>query len=276
MTLAFEKWHGLGNDFIVVRDASAFEVWQRIAVQACDRRYGVGADGVLLADRDARSMRVINRDGSRPEMCGNGLRCVVGSWMRAADAEVLRAEVLTDAGVLAVSGRSETPRSYQVETSLGVPKWGGAAVSVSGQSERLASTNSELRGDALGWLVSMGNPHWVHLSPSSTIDAIGEQLAGDPRFTEGTNVEFVTQRAAGGYRVDVWERGCGRTMACGTGAAASLAVLARSGAVAVDDWVPLELPGGVLTGRLNSSGDVVLRGPAEWVFDGSLHEGFGE
>jgi diaminopimelate epimerase len=261
-TLLFAKYEGLGNDFIVLDLARASDLDPRVVPALCDRRFGIGADGVLLvlppsADAAAR-MVVINADGTIPEMCGNGLRCVavhVAAARGLEDAELL---IETDAGPrkCVVSGRGRaTPR---VEVEMGrVRLLGDRNIEVGQESVALS-------------IVDAGNPHAVTFrdAPRADLEKLGPPIARDASFVRGTNVEFVAVRGQE-VEVFVWERGVGPTLACGTGACAAVAVACARKLVAPDSWVQVRLPGGVLHVRHDvTSGETLLAGPARRVFRG--------
>lgn len=234
--MKFEKYHGQGNDFVVVEAPSPDAFAPERAMRVCDRHFGVGADGVLLVSPSAEGvarMTVLNADGSRPEMCGNGLRCVARYLVekRGAPASF---DVATDAGVRRCTV-TQSDEGVWVEISLGRGKPYGQA---------------ELQRGGVPYafdLVSMGNPHAILFDSPFTvpeIDEIGPAVsAGQP---EGANVEFVRQTAPAVLDVIVWERGVGRTMACGTGAGAVVVAAARRGLVPFDAPVMVTLPGGGL------------------------------
>jgi len=255
MTRRFAKYEGLGNDFIVLdREVSPSEV-----VRLCDRRHGVGADGVVVElaspDHDAR-MRIVNADGSTPEMCGNGIRCLalhIAMGRGLDDAELL---IDTDAG----------PRSCRVHrigdhatvrVDMGDVRFiEDRAVAVEGRDLTLA-------------LADAGNPHAVMFGDfdSATVEALGPRIATHPAFRGGTNVEFATVRGED-IRLVVWERGVGRTLACGTGACATAAV-AWAKKLVSKPVVRVSLPGGDLeVERVN--GKVFMTGPARLVYRGEL------
>jgi diaminopimelate epimerase len=266
-TVAFEKWHGLGNDFVIVEHVGepngedAVSQWQRRAPTWCDRHEGVGADGILVVAREGRRMWVINADGSVPEMCGNGLRCVASWLAERAGERRLAAPVQTDAGPLETEVAFVSDHEWQVRTRLGAP---GFAHPETGAS------HLEATGLGRGHFVSMGNPHWVFLNAPGVeeLRARGAELEHDTRFPARTNVEFVQPGGSGEYVVNVWERGCGLTRACGTGAAAVAAALYADGAVAPEQRVTLVLPGGRLVAERDETGSIWLTGPAVRVFAG--------
>jgi len=258
----FQKYEGLGNDFIVVDGVSA--ALSSRAVALCDRHFGVGADGLLVVGEprspSARAtMVVLNADGSRPEMCGNGLRCVALHLARADGVGEAEYMVDTDAGpkrcVVSRSGGAA-----QVLIDLGKAEAQGEHVTVHGGREYRFSR------------VSMGNPHAVWLGgllDGKDADSIGAAVSA--AIPGGSNVEFVAQRGPRSADVVVWERGVGRTLACGTGAGATAAALALSGKAPFGEPVEVRLPGGPLEVWVDErTMDVRLRGPSRWVFAGEL------
>ena len=255
--LTFQKYEGLGNDFLVVDAADEGAVSPERAVALCDRRFGVGADGVLLvlpprhAGAVAR-MRVINSDGSTPEMCGNGVRCVAVHLGAGRPSEVC---VDTDAGdracVIDAAG--------DVTIDMGVVRV-------------LGDRSIDLEGTSVVVTVAdAGNPHAVLFGAATRNEAerIGPRIATHPSFPRGTNVEFAVTRPDGVDLV-VWERGVGITMACGTGACATVAVAVERGLLPRGVAHSVRLPGGVLAIRIDDAGRAWMRGPARRVFSGTV------
>ena len=269
--LRFLKVEGLGNDFILV-DRRGDREWaagvaalKELAPTLCDRRRGVGADGVLIVtpgDGDTLAgMIVVNHDGSRPEMCGNGLRCV--ALHVAVSAGPRSFTVATDAG----------PRSCVVEAVGGEGRAGVVAVDM-GPAIELGSRRPASGSGHVFQAISMGNPHAVALvdgdaDPEALARAFGPAVEVDEVFPGRTNVEFVRVEADGTLTLWVWERGCGITDACGTGACAAVAAAVRAGRVAAAGWVRVRLPGGWLEVAVDPGGGVRMRGPARVVFAGS-------
>ena len=258
MTVSFEKWEGLGNDFVLVEGAPKDAGWVR---RVCDRRRGVGADGVLFVE-GARSgpltMTVLNADGSRPEMCGNGIRCVAGYVAAIRLTSNNRFEIATDAGM----------KSCDV-----VVHDGAANVVVDmGVTKVLEQRSFEIGGAAHRFtLADAGNPHAVTFEPyaEGDIDAIGPRVSASP--PSGYNVEFC--RLSPGIRVDVvvWERGVGRTLACGTGACAVAAVVCAAGHAQYGEPFAVGLPGGDLMITIDAATKrATMRGPARRVFTGEV------
>jgi len=260
-SLAFDKYEGLGNDFIVIDAADERAIDTGEAVALCDRRLGVGADGVLLVlpglhgHSDAR-MRVINADGSIPEMCGNGVRCVALHVARGRAIPFGRLRIATDAGLrsCAVDDVGGFP---MVAVDMGVVRLlGDHRVDVDGEAHTLA-------------LADAGNPHAVIMGDFSRrdVERIGPRLAKHPDFPRGTNVEFARARPEG-IDLVVWERGVGITLACGTGACATAAVACAQGAAAYGAAIAVNLPGGRLDVTIAPGGHATMRGPAKYVFSG--------
>jgi diaminopimelate epimerase len=261
--LSFVKYEGAGNDFLVVEASSEQAVSPERAAALCDRHYGVGADGVLLVVPASRSgararMVVLNADGSRPEMCGNGLRCVALHLSRRDGQDSARYVVETDAGERSTSVERQGP-SAEVTLGMGPGKLGGV---------RRFGVKGELREFHL---VDMGNPHAVAFGFKLTeaeLDQVGPAFSAS--VPNGANVEIV-QQTAEGLEVLVWERGVGRTLACGTGAAGVAVAAATLGLTRFGVPVPVRLPGGTLTLTVEEGSlDVTLRGPARLVFSGQV------
>ena len=269
------KYEGLGNDFVVLdRRASGVDVSPSASRALCDRRRGVGADGVLVllpSERAAARMVVHNADGSLAEMCGNGLRCVAKYLLdREPGRDAL--EVETGAGVLPARARRAGGEVVEVEIELGPARLQAPHLPPGpGGGPFVAASVPGL--DWPGTAVSMGNPHLVLLgAPAEVVREHGPRLEHLPGFPDRTNVEAVS-RGGEELRVWVWERGSGLTDACGTGAAASVAAALVAGWVQPDVFVPVELPGGRLAVRVSADLQrTTLRGPARFVFTAELPE----
>ena len=281
--MEFWKYQGAGNDFVLVEatelPAGAAELTRRV----CHRRFGVGADGVLFVlphETAAGRMRIFNADGSEAEMCGNGLRCVaLHLWSRGRAGRRLR--VATQVGVLGcrVSEDAEPDRGM-VRISLGRPGLERRLVCGSGE-EPCIEEEIEVGGGRLRiTAVSMGNPHVVIFFEDLDRDALlrqarqlGPVLETHPMFPDRANVSFVRPAGPGRFQAFVWERGCGLTAACGTGAGA-IAVAARLTGRAGEGPVSIELPGGVLVLEVSRDlAEVWLEGPAALSFRGEVEPG---
>jgi diaminopimelate epimerase len=278
MATRFFKYHGLGNDFLIIdstrggRNVTAGE-----AVALCDRFRGVGGDGVLwLGPTEGAACRLIitNSDGSRAEMCGNGIRCVAKHIYDFGIARSEEIPILTDAGLLSCKvflgddGRVDT-----VRVSMGRPRLTRPEIPMQG-SGRCVDEPIEVAGRTLRvTAVSMGNPHAVIFGDSSRELALelGPKLEHHPLFPNRTNVEFARARSRAEIDLSVWERGCGFTQACGTGACATAVAAAIGGLVEHDSEVRVNLPGGSLFITVpRDLSTVWMRGPATYVFSGEL------
>ncbi|WP_426753602.1 diaminopimelate epimerase [Myxococcus sp. Y35] len=267
------KYQGLGNDFVVLdRRGSGVDIDAAASQWMCDRRLGIGADGVLAllpSERGVARMVVHNADGSIAEMCGNGLRCAVKYLVDTAGTTPGHIDVETGAGVLTCFPSYGEGGVVGVDISMGparlvAPNLPSGATGKPFLDELLPG-HPPLRAHA----VSMGNPHLVLLDqPLEDAPRLGPLLERHPSFPDRTNVEFV-RVDPDGLTVVVWERGCGLTQACGTGACASAvaAVLARR--LPADAWLRVTLPGGDLSIRVPADlSDIRLRGPVAFVFEG--------
>ena len=283
--LQFSKYQGLGNDFLLLdgRDLEdgdgAFGLDPEAVRRLCDRRFGVGGDGVILALPPRQGgelrMRIFNADGSEPEMCGNGIRCL--------------------ARFLADSDGDEPGRIWQVETlagrivpelradgtirvDMGPPFLEPAAVPTTLPLGPAGLPQGELEVEGHTFTVAaagMGNPHVV--IPVEDVEAVelerfGAALERHPAFPARTNVHFVQVLSPEHLVMRVWERGAGPTLACGTGACATLVACHRLGLCQCR--ARLDLPGGPLWIEWAGDGaSVFMSGPAEAVFDGVLVPG---
>jgi diaminopimelate epimerase len=256
----FKKYEGLGNDFILL-DVPAGDLVDKTVRRLCDRHFGVGADGILIVGPprsagSAASMVIRNADGSRPEMCGNGIRCVAVHLANQQGREALELTIDTDAGPLVCKVQKE-----QVEVEMGkLVDLGPVDVTVNGKVHRFAR-------------ISAGNPHAITFEPyeSGDIDVVGRAVAQAPAFPEGTNVEFARLSEDGSIDLVVWERGVGRTLACGTGASATVGAACLARRRSFDEFVQVTLPGGPLHIRVQRGTlAATMRGPARLVFEGEV------
>jgi diaminopimelate epimerase len=280
--LQFSKYQGLGNDFILLEGRSGQlsaaicepdPAWVR---RLCDRRFGIGADGIILALPPAAAgelrMRIFNADGSEAEMCGNGIRCLARfladsdgdaagrTWRIETAAGMIIPTLLADGQIQVDMGRPFL-QPEQVPTTLPV----GAA--------GLPQGEVELDGHRLALAAAgMGNPHVV--VPVDDLEQIplerwGAALEVDPLFPAKTNVHFLQVLSPSRLQIRVWERGAGPTLACGTGACATLVAAHLLGFA--KSTAEVLLPGGPLTISWPArSGSILMTGPAEAVFDGVL------
>ena len=253
--MQFWKGHGTGNDFVVLLDpAGALALTDELVVRLCDRRTGIGADGVLRAvvsDRVTEEpvppgaqwfMDHRNADGSRPEMCGNGLRLF---------AHHLLSEGLLEPGPARIGTRGGV-KQVEVGTSSVTVDMGPATVG-----------EPVLVDEAVATFVDMGNPHAVLPVPS--VDALG--VLHPERLD--LNVEYVERAGPAHLRMRVHERGVGETLSCGTGACAAVVADSLAGGAPRGTPVRLDVPGGTLTVTWRQDGHVLLQGPAVVVAEGT-------
>jgi diaminopimelate epimerase len=264
MALAFAKYQGTGNDFLVIEGQGERD-WTALAPRLCDRHYGVGADGLLIVSTDPFKMLVVNADGSIPEMCGNGLRCVARYLHDRGKVGLGPFEVVTGAGVL----RPEVLPDLQVTVDMGRPILERERIPMLGPAG--GPVVEELVDDWLVTAVSMGNPHaviFVRDVEGVPLASWGPGLETHPSFPAKTNVEFAQVLDRGRARMRVWERGAGPTLACGTGACATLVAGVLTGRM--DRAGVIELPGGPLAIRWDDEDHVWLTGEARPVFTGEI------
>ena len=274
--MSFVKYHGLGNDFILVdnRQQSEPMITPEQAILWCDRHFGIGADGVIFAlpgqaDTDY-AMRIFNSDGSEPEMCGNGIRCLarfIADLEGANAKEIYRIHTL--AGVII----PKLEANGQVTVDMGFPRLLAAEIPTTLAAADQQVVNQPLEAAGKSWqvtCVSMGNPHcitFVEDVAAISLEAIGPQFEHHPTFPQRTNTEFIEVVSRDYLKMRVWERGAGITLACGTGACAALAAGVLNGLC--DRRATVELPGGCLEIEWSEVDQrLYMTGPAQQVFSG--------
>ena len=276
-SIAFVKGHGTHNDFVLLPDLDgALDLTPELVIALCNRRGGIGADGVLRvvrssADPDAAAMAAQapwfmdyrNADGSVSETCGNGLRVF--------------ARYLVDAGL-------EQPGQQTIATRGGiVTTWADVDGEVTvdmGPPQILAGATAAVDGQVFeGVTVSMGNPHLVCVTDAevATLDLTTMPRVDQLAFALGVNVEFVNIVGERHAVMRVYERGIGETQSCGSGACAVVAAMAALEGTTTSDYI-VDVPGGRLTIRFDDAGHVLLRGPAVLVAEGQwrAHQGGGQ
>ena len=284
--LQFSKYQGLGNDFLLIDGRKASQedseagLAPELVRQLCDRRFGVGGDGVILALPPGSGpgaggelrMRIFNADGSEPEMCGNGIRCLARFLAdRDGDGPGRRWQVDTLAGRIV----PELLADGSIRVDMGPPFLEPATVPTTlplGPAG-LPQGNLEVDGEVFAVAAAgMGNPHVVVAVEDLAdfdLERFGPLLEVHPSFPAKTNVHFVKVLAPDHLVMRVWERGAGPTLACGTGACATLVACHCLGLVGRRARV--DLPGGPLQIHWDAeTGHVIMDGPAEHVFDGAI------
>jgi diaminopimelate epimerase len=280
--IEFTKYQGLGNDFILIdnRHQATPRITPDQAIQLCDRHFGIGADGVIFVlpgERGADyTMRIFNSDGSEPEMCGNGIRCM-GRFIAELEGQenqsivykihtlagAIVPEILADGQVRVDMGE---PRLTANEIPTTLPEQGGQVVN---------QTLRVLEQDYQATCVSMGNPHcmiYVEDVAAFPLAELGPKFEHHPAFPQRTNTEFVEVVRPDYVKMCVWERGAGITLACGTGACATVVAGVLTGHN--DRVCTVELPGGPLQIEWSESNNhVYMTGPATVSFRGSVDLG---
>ena len=289
--MKFTKMHGLGNDYIYV-DGAAERIPDppRLARLLSDRHRGIGGDGLIIirppsSGNTAGRMEMYNADGSRAQMCGNGIRCVAKYILDRGWTAGPALAIETDAGVraLRLTGRGPDGRVESIEVDMGVPRFHrGEVPFVDGGPPGTPAVNVPLKAGGrtlTGTVVAVGNPHFVvRLSrsepfgaPLAGLDlaAIGPAIERHPAFPEKVNVEFVEPVNPRELDFRVWERGSGETQACGTGACAAVVAGVLGGFC--ERSARVHLRGGDLEIRWDeASGKVFMTGPATEVFSGEV------
>jgi diaminopimelate epimerase len=275
--MKFAKYHGTGNDFVMLEDLEdRLTLSQDLVSTLCDRHMGVGADGVIRIAPSADAdffMDYWNADGNVAEMCGNGIRCLAKYVFDGGLTTKTELTVDTRAGVKELTLAVSDGTVSSVRVDMGTPALTRNEIPMVGRpgdtfvDEPMAAGDAKYRATA----VSMGNPHLVLIGEADPSDidlhVLGPALQRHDDFPEQTNVEFV-RIVDGVIDVRVWERGSGETMACGTGACASLVAASTIGLVGRKATV--RFPGGELDVEWAADDHVYLAGPAVFVFEGEI------
>ena len=270
LNFPFKKMQGLGNHFILVdnRDRK-FDLSKEFATKLCDVHYGVGADGLITVENSDRAdfkMRVINADGSEPEMCGNGIRCFAQFVFEEGLCDKRELEIETLAGLVATE-RFKRENLNMVKVDMGEPVF-----SKDGLSENIEDSRAiKIEGEEY-FYVSMGNPHAIRFVEDFQFDYKREGAFVENHvsvFPHRTNVEFVRLVNSRELELRVWERGCGETYACGTGACASVVAGISKGLLDGKE-IRVRLIGGTLYIRWQQDGHVIMTGPAQSVYRGEF------
>jgi len=282
--IEFHKYEGAGNDFIMINNLKGDIKLKPERIKfLCDRHFGIGADGIILleksdkADLSRRSseakadcfMNYYNSDGTVAEMCGNGVRCLAKFFLEQTKSHQKELAIDTRAGIKKIKINKDD--TYFV--NMGVPVF---------THSDFPSGKLNIEGLTFE-CVSMGNPHAVVMVDSLDgydVASIGPEIEKDYHFPNKINVEFFEKINENYFKVKMWERGCGETLACGTGACAVYAILKNSEPPLPPKRlaspkqglgeITLEFPGGKLFLSQNHEGEIILRGPAKFVFEGKI------
>lgn len=279
MKMRFTKMHGLGNDYIYIyeddvkKEKQNDEFYQKIAISLSDRHFGIGADGIILIKKSSNAdffMQIYNADGSKGEMCGNGIRCVGKYVYERGLTNKHKLSIDTLAGIkyldLVVD---ENNKVNEVVVDMGVPMLhNGEVVDLSCEHNLLVDGVNYLVMD-----ISMGNPHTVIYVPEITdnlVLEVGPKIEYNSYYPNRTNVEFVKVINDKTLEMRVWERGSGETMACGTGACAvAVSYMLKHPQI---KEVNVNLRGGTLNIKWNNDNHIFMRGEATKVFEGEMED----
>ena len=276
----FTKLQGTGNDFVLIDARKLDRDWSALAREMCRRRFGVGADGLLLllsSQIADLGLRMFNPDGSEAEACGNGLRCFARYAVENRLVTGAGFGVETLGGIRTV--RIINGKDFQV--SMGIPILNPAEIPVAVEGKAMQNTTPVIDypitvggGDFKVSCVSMGNPHAVCFLDESLDDfplaEVGPMVEYHPMFPNRVNLEVVESVSRKEFKVRVWERGAGETLSCGSGACA-VAVVSRLKGLG-ENTVDIKLPGGTLTVDWDGAGEVLLGGSAEIVYSGEWED----
>ncbi|MGG0823082.1 diaminopimelate epimerase [Paenibacillus turicensis] len=276
--MEFTKMHGLGNDFLIVYGEQELPTnAAELAIKYCDRYFGVGGDGlvyILPSEQADFKMRIINSDGSEAEQCGNAIRCVAKYVY---DHGYIQEQNITietiGAGVQPVSLYVEQNKVTKVRVDMGEPILDGLQVPTIFEGSPVMNQPIEAGGEQFSFTaVSMGNPHsviYVEDAPTFELATFGPLLEVHPYFPRKINVEFASVTSRDRVEMRVWERGAGPTLACGTGACATLVSSVLNGYTDRAAWIGLK--GGDLYIEWNEEDNhVYMTGPAEVVYTGII------
>lgn len=274
--MQFTKWHGLGNDFVIVNGMEeVIADYREQAIAVCDRNFGIGADGLVIllpSDIADFKMRIFNSDGSEADMCGNATRCVARYLYEngLTDKTVITLDTL--AGIITPELIFKNNILQTVRVDMGVPRLLRQEIPIVGNPNEQV-VNMPLEVDGVTYYitcVSMGNPHCLMFVEDITkvdLKKIGPQIETHDLFPKKTNVEFIQILDRQTIRMRVWERGAGITKACGTGASASLVASVLNNHT--NRQATVKLDGGDLFLEWAENDHIFMSGPAVEVFRGT-------
>jgi len=273
--------HGIGNDFIMINNMKyklPESKLPQLAEKLCDRHFSIGGDGIILIDESKThdfKMRIINSDGSEAEMCGNGMRCFAKYVYENKLIDKLEFKVETIGGTIIPKILLKDKKIENVIVDMGIPRLKRYEVPMTGNPDDIVI--SELHKfdhkEYKVTCVNMGNPHCViYVDNVDDIDiTFGKNIEHSTKlFPKKVNVEFVQVMGSNHQKIRVWERGAGITLACGTGACATVVSSVLNNKFKKNEEVLVNLPGGDLTIKWADDDHVYLQGPAEVAFEGKV------
>ena len=275
--MKFTKMQGCGNDYIYVDcTKNMIENIRETAIKVSDRHFGIGSDGLILirpSDKADFMMDMYNNDGSSGKMCGNGIRCVAKYVYDKGLTNKTSLKIETLSGIKDLELSVENGKVKSVTVDMGSPVMKADAIPVISQKDELINEPVEIGGRTYNiTCISMGNPHavvFVDDVDNLALETIGPLFENHPMFPERVNTEFVLVLDRKHIKMRVWERGSGETLACGTGACASVIACILNGLT--DHEVTVTLRGGDLLIRYDEAANkVYMTGPAVTVFEGEI------
>ena len=272
--MKFVKMHGIGNDFIFVEDLEnkLVEKESEIAIKVCDRHFGIGADGLVLV-RSSKNcdiqMTIINSDGSKPNMCGNAIRCFSRYVYDKGFVKGKEFSVETGDGRKDIKLNLKGEEVTGVRVFMGKESYKASDIPLKEGLEEIINFKVDVCGnEVLLNTALVGVPHTVIIDNEYKFKTnFGKNIEKLEIFKEGSNINFIKIIDKDHIIVRTWERGAGETLACGTGACASVAILNRLGHVSKN--VEVTLPGGKLNIDLEEEG-IYMTGPGEYICEGEI------
>ncbi len=276
--MKFTKMHGIGNDYIYF---NCFEETvdnpEELSIRLSDRHFGVGGDGIVLimpSDKADFRMRMFNADGSEGKMCGNATRCIGKFVYDKGLTDKTRITLETLSGIKILDLDVKDGKVEKVTVDMGKANFKAGEIPVISGSNEVVEQELTV-GDRTDKItcVSMGNPHCVIFTEgidSLELEKIGPDYENHPMFPERINTEFVEFIDPHTLKMRVWERGSGETLACGTGACATVSAAVKTGRCPADEFVTVKLIGGNLEIMYKTDGTVIMKGPAAFSFEGEI------
>ena len=279
--MEFTKMHGIGNDYIYFDCTkgipSELENPGELSKKLSDRHFGIGGDGIILilpSEKCDFRMRMFNADGSEGEMCGNATRCIGKFVYEKGLTNKSEITLETLAGIKKLELTIKDNKVLSVTVNMGAPIINARDIPVSFNKENVI--NEGVTIDNMEYnitCVSMGNPHCVIFGLdiyNLDLEKLGPKFENNKLFTERINTEFAQIVDEKTINMRVWERGSGETLACGTGACATVVAAILNGYCKKDEDITVKLLGGELKIKYNNNGYVYMTGPAEFVFEGRI------
>lgn len=276
--MKFTKMHGIGNDYIYFNCFEEnVENPEELAIRLSDRHFSVGGDGIVLimpSEICDFRMRMFNADGSEGKMCGNATRCIGKYVYEKGLTEKTEFTLETLGGIKQLRLEVKDGEVVSVTVDMGRADFKAADIPVIAETDEVVEQPLTVNGVThLITCVSMGNPHCVIFTEgidALELEKIGPSYENHPMFPERINTEFVEYTSPSELKMRVWERGSGETLACGTGACATVSAAVKTGRCPSDEFIDVKLIGGTLKVMYKSDGTVIMKGPAAFAFEGEI------